>query len=142
MREELRIKQLHGVPASLTALSPKCFRCAAAPSHSLSTLRAYWTLSLQQPVQIVKLRRGNMTHCGSFERRGEKFPPLRGIWRFLVEPSSGLSLRSAPKGEGRPPAVLKTFFHFISETGWVLYRVKDSGRPGDGTLPCVTHSED
>ena len=29
MREELRIKQLYGVPASLTALSPKCFRCAA-----------------------------------------------------------------------------------------------------------------
>ena len=70
------------VPASLTALSPKCFRCAAAPSHSLSTLRAYWTLSLQQPVHIVKLRRGNMAHCGSFERRGEKFPPLRG-WLSL-----------------------------------------------------------
>ena len=76
----------HGVPASLTVLRPKMFplrgRTAAAPSHSLSTLRAYWTLSLQQPVHIVKLRRGNIAHCGSFERRGEKFPPLRG-WLSL-----------------------------------------------------------
>ena len=114
MREELRIKQLDGVPASLTALRPKMFplrgRTAAAPSHSLSTLRAYLTLSLQQPVHIVKLRRGNMAHCGSFERRGEKFPRCAGGCLSLVTLRLGSTqvARKAHHTEGhRPHAVAK-----------------------------------
>ena len=38
----------------------------------------------------------------------------------------------------RPSAVLTTFYHFISESAWVLYRVRDSVRRRGGTLPCDT----
>ena len=42
------------------------------------------------------------------------------------------------EGAFRPSAVLTTFYHFISESAWVLYRVRDSVRRRGGTLPCDT----
>ena len=42
------------------------------------------------------------------------------------------------EGAFRPSAVLTTFYHFISESAWVLYHVLDRPWPDDGTLPCVT----
>ena len=36
-----------------------------------------------------------------------------------------------------PSAVLTTFYHFTSETAWVLYHVWASARSCGGVLPCV-----